>query len=369
MGTTNKNSSFESSSADNIYTKRVNTLAEHYGKWLDGSGKESDIVISSRVRLARNLRKFIFPGNASDEMLTEILGIVKNNYGNVTDLKDSVYIRVCEIKEQDRQFLMERRLISSEMVHQHSPCGLIIGADEMVSIMINEEDHLRIQGFESGLEIEKAWNTVSKIDDEMSEFLDYAYSDQFGYLTSCPTNTGTGLRISVFIHLPGIALSDKLELIIKNYIPGEITLRGFYGEGTEALGNIFQISNQLTLGRTESGLIERLRQVVEELIHMEREERKRLYEKKSIEIEDKIGRSYGTLKYAKLITSIEAINLISNIRFGVALKYIEKIDKKIFNELLVGVQPVHLQKYYGKRELADNRDMLRANFLRNKLDL
>lgn len=369
MSTSNKNSSFESSSADNIYTKRVNTLTGHYGKWLDGSGRESDIVISSRVRLARNLNNCNFPGKASDEDLKEVLGIVKNNYGNVTDLKDSVYISVCEIHEHDRQFLMERRLISPEMVQQQTPCGLIIGNQEMVSIMINEEDHFRIQGFQSGLEIEKAWNIVSKIDDEMSEFLDYAYCDQFGYLTSCPTNTGTGLRISVFIHLPGLALTNKLESIIKNNIPGEITLRGFYGEGTEALGNIFQISNQLTLGRTESGIIERLKLVVEELIKLERQERQRLQEQKSIEIEDKIGRSYGTLRYGKVISSMEAVNLISNIRLGVALNYTKNIDQKILNQLLVGVQPMHLQKYYKISDSAYHRDILRANFLRNKLDL
>ena len=369
MDSSYKNSSFESGSADNIYTKRVNSLVGQYGKWLDGSGKDSDIVISCRVRLARNLNNYIFPGKASDEMLNEILGIVKDNYGSVTDLKDSVYIGVCEINEQDRQFLMERRLISPEMVHHHSPCGLIIGNLELVSIMVNEEDHFRIQGFQSGLEIEKAWNIVSKIDDEMSEFLDYAFSEQFGYLTSCPTNTGTGLRISVFIHLPGLALSEKLESIIKNHIPGEITLRGFYGEGTEALGNIFQISNQLTLGRTETGVIERLQQVVKELIQMEREERKRLHNEKKIEIEDKIGRSYGILKYAKIISSMEAVNMISNIRLGVALKNIDNIDIKILNELLVGVQPVHLQKHYRKHISAHNRDVLRANFLRNKLEL
>ena len=241
MNSYNKKSSLEQFFADNIYTMRLKTLINHFAMWLDGSGKESDVIISSRVRLARNLQKFPFPEKAKHNKLRQVLEIIKDNYGKVEDLKDSLYININEISEIDRQFLMERRLISPDLVHRKLPAGLIIGKDELVSIMINEEDHFRIQSIQSGLEITKAWEIIKRIDDELAMMMEFAYSEQFGYLTACPTNTGTGMRVSIFIHLAGLAMSGELETIMKEKIPSEITMRGFYGEGTEALGNIFQI--------------------------------------------------------------------------------------------------------------------------------
>lgn len=369
MDLKDKKSSLQRSFADNIYTMRLNTLINHFAKWLDGSGSESDIIVSSRVRLARNLQDFPFPDKAKHSKLQQIVDVIKDNYGKVEDLKDSLYIDINEISEIDRQFLMERRLISPIFVNQNLPAGLIIGKQELVSIMINEEDHLRIQSIQSGLEIMKAWEAISRIDDEFAEMMEFAYSDQYGYLTACPTNTGTGMRVSIFIHLAGLTMIGELEKIIKDKIPIEITIRGFYGEGTEALGNIFQISNQLTLGRTEQGIINRLLNVAASFINMEKEARQRLLRQDRTKLEDKVGRSIGILKHAKIMNSIEFINLLSMVRLGINLDIVNYIDKKILNELMVLVQPAHLQKYYGKILDSSERDILRANLIRNKLDL
>ena len=369
MDSYKKKSSLEQYFADNIYIMRVNSLINSFACWLDGSGGESNIIISSRVRLARNLKKFPFPDRAKHSKLRQIINIVTEKYADVDDLKDSIYINVNKILEIDRQFLMERRLISPDMVQRKLPAGLIIGKDEQVSIMINEEDHLRIQSMQSGLEINKAWEAISRIDDELSEMMEFAFSEEFGYLTACPTNTGTGMRVSIFIHLAGLSMCGKLEKIMKEKIPGEITMRGFYGEGSEALGNIFQISNQLTLGRTERGILNRLIKVAESFVQMEREARQRLLKYERIKLEDKIGRSIGVLKYAKVISSIEVINLLSLLRLGNDINFTNHIEKKELNELMVLVQPAHLQKYYGKILNSNERDILRANLLRKKLNL
>ena len=369
MNSYKKKSSLEQYFAENIYVMRLNTLINRFARWLDGSGRDSNIVISSRVRLARNLQNFPFPDKAKHNILRQVVNVIKEKYTKVDNLKDSLYIDVNEISEIDRQFLMERRLISPDLAHRKLPSGLIIGKDELISIMINEEDHLRIQSLQPGLEINKAWEAISRIDDELAEMVEFSFSEQYGYLTACPTNVGTGMRVSVFIHLAGLTMSGKLETIIKDKIPGEITMRGFYGEGTEALGNIFQISNQLTLGRTEQGILDRLINVAESFIKMEKEARQRLLNYERIKLEDKIGRSVGVIKHAKVINSIEVINLLSLLRLGIDLNLTQHIEKKELNEIMVLVQPAHLQKYYGKMLDSNERDILRANLLRKKLNL
>jgi len=369
MDSFNKKSSFNQYFADNIYAIRLNSLVNRYAKWLDGSGNESEIIISCRVRLARNLQKFPFPDRATDQDLKEIVHRIEDIYGNVTDLKDSLYIDINEISDIDRLFLMERRLISHDLVRRNLPAGLIIGKDELISIMINEEDHLRIQSIQSGLEITKAWQSICRIDDELAENLDFAFSEEFGYLTACPTNTGTGMRVSIFIHLPALAMNSELDKIIQEKIPGEITIRGFYGEGSDALGNIFQISNQHTLGRTEQSIIDRLYLVAETFIDMEKKAREKLLNQQRVILEDKIYRSIGILKYAKMISSMEVVNLLSSLRIGIDLEISEPVARKALNELMVLVQPAHLQKYYNRIIESNQRDILRAQLLKKKLNL
>jgi protein arginine kinase len=337
-------------------------------KWLDGSGKYSDIVISSRVRLARNLEEFSFPRRAADKALYHVLDAIKNCYQQIEGLQDSVFIDLKELDELDRQFLMERRLISPDFIKVKRPAGVIVARDELVSIMINEEDHLRIQSIQSGLEIDKAWQLIHRIDDALASLLDVSYSDQFGYLTACPTNTGTGMRVSVFINLSALAVSKKVDKIIKDLAPSEIAIRGFYGEGSDILGDIFQVSNQLTLGRTEQSIINRINSMTNQLVKIEQNAREELLNINSVMVEDKILRAKGTLKYAKILNSVEGVNFLSLLRLGVALKLINPVDVQKFNELLVLIQPAHLQKLHKKSLTSLDRDILRIKLIRKRLN-
>jgi len=356
------------STENNIYGQKVNSLLRQSPKWLDASGKNSDVVISSRVRLARNLRDFSFPNRASDRALNQVLAIVKDCYRKIEEVKDAIFLTIDDLDELDRQFLMERRLISPNFIKLNRPCGLVIGKDELISIMINEEDHLRIQSIQSGMEINKAWQLIRRIDDALANSLEFAYSEQFGYLTACPTNTGTGIRVSVFINLSALAITEKIDKIIHEIAPSEVAIRGFYGEGTDILGNIFQISNQLTLGRTEQSIVNRINNMAEQLITYEQNARKDLLAEKSIIVEDRVARAIGTLKYAKILTSVEGVNFISLLRLGAALKLIDSIDEKILNELLVLIQSAHLQKLHGRNLSSHDRDILRVKLIRKRLN-
>ncbi len=369
MAGKNKNPSVDHFSTDsNIDDKGVNTLLQQSPKWLDGSGNNSDIVISSRVRLARNLSNFSFPNRAPNKVLSQVLNIVRDCYGKIEDLKDALFLDISELNELDRQFLMERRLISPDLIKLDRSSGLIIGKDELLSVMINEEDHLRIQSLQSGLEINKAWQLIRRIDDGLANTLDFAYSEQFGYLTACTTNTGTGIRASLFINLPALVITEKMDKIINELAPSEVAIRGFYGEGSEILGNIFQVSNQLTLGKTEQSIINRINNMAEQLISFELNAREELMKKNSIVIEDKVARAIGTLKYAKILSSSESITLLSLLRLGVALGFIDSIDEKILNELLVLIQPAHLQKLRGTSLNSRERDILRIKLIRKRLN-
>lgn len=369
MADKHKNISFDHHSTGNdISSRGVDSLLQHAPKWLDGSGKNADIVISSRVRLARNLSEYTFPNRAPGRVLSQVLSNVRECYSKNVDSKDSVFLNIGELNELDRQFLMERRLISPEMIKLNRPYGLIIGKDELISIMINEEDHLRIQSIQSGLAIDKAWQLIRRIDDALADGLDFAFSEQFGYLTACATNTGTGIRASVFINLPALAITEKIENIIHEIAPSEVAIRGFYGEGSDILGNIFQVSNQLTLGRTEQSIINRITNMAEQLISFELNARGELLKKNSITVEDKVARAVGTLKYAKILPSVEGITLLSLLRLGMALGLIDFIDEKILNELLVSIQPAHLQKLQGTSLNSRDRDILRIKLIRKRLN-
>ncbi|MDZ7331638.1 MAG: protein arginine kinase [candidate division KSB1 bacterium] len=338
-------------------------------RWLLGDGRHSDLVISCRIRLARNLKDFGFPNRAPSEKLNEILDMIEHCLEQTEELRGAVFVRLSDLEELDRQFLMERRLISPQFMKLERPCGLIIGPDEMISIMINEEDHLRIQALQSGLELERTWQLVRRIDDAFARTLNFAYSDQFGYLTACPTNTGTGMRVSVFIHLSALALSGRIEKIVGEIAPSEVAIRGFYGEGSDILGNIFQISNQLTLGRTEQSIMRRIENMTEQLIQLEQQASHDLLQENPLLVEDKVYRAIGTIKYARMLNSVEAVNLLSLIKLGSSMRLIDPIDHRTFNELLVLIQPAHLQKLNHATLSAQDRDILRIKLIRKRLNL
>lgn len=345
----------------------LSALALRSTKWLSATGPESDIIISTRIRLARNLAGIPFTNKANQVQLEDSKQRILKALQSNPVILNALTFQMDELDALDKRMLMERRLISPNFVENERPAGLIIGEDEAFSLMINEEDHIRLQALQSGLQTLETFRTIEAIDDELGNHLEYAFSDHFGYLTSCPTNTGTGMRVSVFIHLPALSMAGKIEQAIRELVPSEIAIRGFYGEGSEVMGHIFQVSNQLTLGRTEKRIIDRLEQVAKKIVAMEKETRKNLIQKLKVRIYDKVLRAEAILKSALLLGSVELINLLSAIRLGVYFGIIKNVDYKPLNELLVLTQPAHIQKGFGKELNSQQRDEIRAEMIHNRL--
>lgn len=346
----------------------LTAMAQKPARWLDSSGQYADIVISSRIRLARNFQDIPFPNRAAASKLGQVLTRLYDCYPSIDELRDAYFFNMNALSRQERQFLMERHLISPLFVDTKKPAGLIVSRDESLSIMINEEDHLRLQSIQSGLGIETAWERLHRLDEALSRQFNFAFSDQFGYLTACPTNTGTGIRVSVFINLPALALSKKIDDIIHDIAPSEIAIRGFYGEGSDILGNFFQISNQLTLGRTEQSVMNRIRNMAEQLVAHEQNARRELMRDEAIVVEDQVARAMAIIKHARLMDSAEAIHYLSLLRLGRALNLVAGIQFNELNELLVLIQPAHLQLFYNRKLEPRERDILRTKVIRNKLN-
>ena len=344
-------------------------MVKKEAEWLSGEGKNSDIVLSSRVRLARNITGIPFPAVADTDTRQKILSYVKIAIDKGGALKKGIFYNSSELSHTDKDFLLERHLVSPEFVKdQNGFKGIFIGEDEKISIMINEEDHLRLQAIRSGLEIKATWEEVNRIDDELSEFLEFDFDSDFGYLTSCPTNVGAGIRASILIHLPGLVLTRELDKVISRITKMGLTVRGFYGEGTDVLGNLFQVSNQTTLGKSEEDIIESLEKITQQIIEYEGNSRATLFRDAKEHIEDKIWRAYGILRYACVLTSDEVMNMLSALRLGIGMGTLSGIDLKLINQLLILTQPAHLQKYYGYQMNADQRDKKRAELLRERLE-
>jgi protein arginine kinase len=267
----------------------------------------------------------------------------------------------------DKQILVERHLISREHAAKSSGSGLVLNKEESLCVMINEEDHLRMQALRPGLQLRQAWMSIDQVDTELERKLDYAFSSELGYLTACPTNLGTGIRVSAMLHLPGLVLAEQITQIISSVNKLNLAVRGLYGEGTEALGNVFQVSNQMTLGEVESEIVERLNKVLLQIIEHEENARAVLLEKKPKIVYNQIGRAYGILANAHSITSKETMNLLSLMRLGVDLGEFPSSDRALIDELFVVTQPAHLQKQFTEKLVAEERDLLRADMLRDRL--
>lgn len=347
----------------------IDGMAKTVAVWLSGDGKDSDIIISSRARLARNLHNVPFVDRASEDEQKKIMSQVLSAAENVMQLKKGIYFNIMNVDTVDRQFFVERRLISTDFVDKENPRGLLFSKDEKASVMINEEDHLRIQLIYPGFALDEAWYGIRQVDEEFSQAIDYAFSNRFGYLTACPTNVGTGVRLSVFIHLPVLTFTKKIETIFSEMIPAGIAVRGFYGEGSKVIGNFFQISNQYTLGCTEQGILDRMIPLINRFISQEREAREKVLNDQRIVIEDKIYRAIGILSKSKILSSMEFLDLLSALRLGVDLHILPNIDGKVFNELMVKTQPVHIQKLQGGKMTELERDTVRACLVREKLHL
>ena len=350
-----------------MMAKDIDELLKQPSEWLRGAGPVSDIVMSSRIRLARNLEKLPFATRATKASQREVLDIVKRGLGHTTTLKRPLILEISELDEVDRQFLVERHLVSREHVVQPDDKAVAIGQGEVISIMVNEEDHLRIQAMQSGLNLRDAWSLIDALDDELSEAIPYAYSSDWGYLTCCPTNTGTGMRASVMVHLPSLVITKQINKVLHTITRLGLTARGLYGEGTEASGNFFQISNQVALGRSEEEIIENIERILTEVIHQEQAAREALMTNNRVQLEDRIWRAFGVLRHAKTMSSTEALDLLSAVRLGVDLGLMNGLTRTTVNELFIFSQPAHLQKLEGKALTAKDRDTKRAELIRNRL--
>ncbi|HEX9652610.1 MAG TPA: protein arginine kinase [bacterium] len=346
---------------------KTNNDLFNFGRWLTNEDAFSDVIISSRIRLARNLEGVPFPNRASQEHLEGVIKKVKAACGKSRLLTRAAHFDIGTLSALDSRYLVERRLASPQFVASKKPALLVVAEEESLSIMINEEDHLRIQTLEAGLGIQNAWRAISTADDELGKALTFSFSSQFGYLTACPTNIGTGLRVSIFIHLPALALAEQATKALDDLPTSEIAVRGFYGEGTDSVGNIYQISNQLTLGLTEKGVIRRMLDISQKIVEAERKARADLISQNRIKLEDAVYRAWAVLKSARLLSSLEAMNLISSVRLGLESGVVKHIKRSLLNRLMVLVQPAHLQKIFKKDLQPQERDIYRANFIREYL--
>jgi len=345
----------------------VDDLIKNRASWLLKGKDPSGIIISSRVRLARNVGNHLFPGLASDEECRAICRSMREAFEHLSCFNDTLFFDMETLDGVDREILKERHLISPEMADMGVGSGLLVGRDEGIAIMINEEDHLRLQAISPGLNLLAVWKRINAVDTELEQWLDYAFSGRLGYLTACPTNVGTGLRASVMMHLAGLRLIDEVEQVIKGLDKMGLAVRGLLGEGTEAYGNMFQISNQSTLGESEENLIGHLMEVASEVAEHERNARERLIQERRTHLLDQIGRAFGLLFHARLLQSNEALDLLSGIRLGVEFDVIRNVTVEEVNEMMLLTQPGHLQRMAGRTIGPDERDELRAGMLRDKL--
>jgi len=332
--------------------------SEIVSKWMEGTGPDADIVISSRVRLARNIRKMPFPPLASDEQREKVLQAAKDVIRN-SRLQESGFemLEINALPPVFRQVLVEKHLISPLLARENRFSALILRKDEIISIMVNEEDHFRIQCLLPGLQLEKAWQETSGYDDILESYLDYAFDEEKGYLTACPTNVGTGLRASVMLHLPALAITQQINRILSAVSQVGLAVRGIYGEGTEMTGNLLQISNQITLGQSEEEIWQNLYSVTRQLINQEKNAREHLLNEGREKLGDRAGRAYGILKNAWMIDSKEAMQLLSDVRLGVDLGLLKGVPLKILNELLVLTRPGCLQYLKDKNLNPYERDL------------
>jgi protein arginine kinase len=335
--------------------------------WLAGEGPHAELVLSTRIRLARNLRDVPFTHRAREEQLQGVLSSVGAAAQGSSTFSGALVLRMPECTPLQRQVLVERHLVSHELGDGARPRGVLVAADDRMALMVNEEDHLRLQALTPGFQLAEAWALADAADDELSQGLDFAFHEELGYLTSCPTNAGTGLRASVLIHLPALVLLEEIQRVLKSIMQVGLNVRGLYGEHSEVMGNLFQISNQQTLGRSERDSLESLERVTRQIIETEERARERMLRDARIQIEDKVWRAYGTLRFCRSIHAREVINLCSAVRLGVALGLAGLPPLRVLNELLVLTQPAHLQVRAGEDLSPADRNVHRADLVRERL--
>lgn len=350
----------------------LTTITDFGLAWLEASGPYSDIVLSTRVRLARNLQGHPFGKRMREGEREQIYERVRAAADRSATLRDGVSVGLSALPALPRQLLLERHLISREIAGEggNAPprgAALFLSRDECTGVMVHEEDHLRLQALLSGLRLREAYHLVERLDDELASSLSFAYHPEFGYLTSCPTNVGTGLRASVFLHLPGLVLTKEIGKVLQGIGQVGLTFRGLYGEGSEVVGNFFQISNQTTLGKSEDDLIDHLQEIVSRVIQYELQARAVLTRDAPMVIEDKIWRAYGLLRYARSLGFEEVMNLLSGVRLGVSMKLLPGPSVYTLNKLMIFAQAAHLKQSAGRALSEAESDLHRAAYVRRVL--
>lgn len=343
-------------------------VARRSGEWLRGDGPLSEIVISTRIRLARNLAEFPFLTRADAAVREQIAAAAERAIRSAKALEGFRLVDVEKVDELDRMMLVERHLISRQHAEADGARRLAYEPGEQAAIMINEEDHLRIQVMRSGLRLDETWEQINALDDALDEKLEYAFDDRYGYLTACPTNVGTGIRVSVMLHLPALRLIGELEKVTRAAKSMKLAVRGLYGEGTQASGDFYQVSNQTTLGRSEREIIADFGgDIIPKIVDYEKSARTVLLRDRLHLLDDKVWRAFGVLKNARLMSSDEALEFLSHVRMGVHVGRLKSVDVQTVNELFLQAQPAHLQKLHGERLTGEQRSLVRAALFRARL--
>ncbi len=351
---------------------RFTTIPDFGLGWLDASGEHADIVLSTRVRLARNLQGHAFGPRARVNDREAVLRQVRDTSEKVDLLRGSTVMRLADVESRTRRLLLERRLVSRELLGENGGqpargTAVLLSSAQPLSVMVNEEDHLRLQSLASGLRLQQAWSLVDRLDEDLGGELSYAFHHEFGFLTSCPTNVGTGLRASVLMHLPALVLTKEIGKVLQGLGQVGLTFRGLYGEGSEVVGNFFQVSNQTTLGKTEEDLVDHLDKIVRQVIQYETQARQVLLRDAAQVTEDKIWRAYGLLRYARSLSFEELMNLLSGVRLGVSLKLLPDLRVYTLNKVMIFTQAAHLEEAAGRDLPPAECDAHRAAFVRRLL--
>ncbi len=344
----------------------IDDLVNQVGEWLKGDGPFADVVISSRIRLARNIAGFPFLSRATESDRRQVYRLLSDCIADADLGPDMLFVDIDSAEELDRQVLVERHLISRQHAEGEGTRGVAISGGERRALMINEEDHLRIQVLRSGLQIGDLYDEINELDNVLEQHVEYAFDERFGYLTACPTNVGTGMRVSVMLHLPALKLTNQIEHMFRAAKDMKLAVRGLYGEGTDAVGDFFQVSNQITLGQTEEEIVSDFgNDVIPKIVSYEVAAREALLNERTSLLDDKVWRAYGMLENARTMSSDETLFLLSHVRMGVGMGRCKNLDLSQVNEMFIRSQPAHLQKINGRRLDGAERSVLRADYLRS----
>ncbi|MDA7535396.1 protein arginine kinase [Akkermansiaceae bacterium] len=346
---------------------RFSTLLKHPADWMTGHDAETSVVVTSRVRLARNIRQVPFPGWARKGQRRKVFEDLKGFLNTLPAMREGFAHELSELDSLQKQVLVERHLISREQAARNEGSGSIVNRKQTLSLMINEEDHLRIQAIRPSLQLHEAYQLALSVDEFLEDQIDYAFHPEWGFLTACPTNLGTGMRASSMLHLPGLVLSDQIGQVLKGIGKLGLAVRGLYGEGTESLGNLYQISNQSTLGESEDQILSRLTKVIGDVARYETQARAKLLEDDPVMVQDRIGRATGILTFAHIIDSKEALTHLSMLRLGADIGVLPEELIEICDRLFMETQPAHLQWRAGHKLPPDTRDAMRAQMIREQL--